>query len=112
MDADKVNLFIATKGSNFPAESIPMIKERLLNLSSENEMAVMAMEYTNPILTIVLSVFFGELGVDRFIIGDIGLGIGKLLTGGGCGVWWLIDLFLIMDATKKKNLEKLMMTIG
>lgn len=112
MDADKVNLFIATKGSNFPAESIPMIKERLLNLPSENEMAVMAMEYTNPILTIVLSVFFGELGVDRFIIGDIGLGIGKLLTGGGCGVWWLIDLFLIMGATKKKNLEKFITAFG
>ena len=70
------------------------------------------MDYTNPILTIILSVLFGELGIDRFIIGDIGLGIGKLLTGGGCGIWWLIDLFLIMDATKKKNLEKLMMTIG
>jgi len=112
MDAEKVNLFIATKGDNFPAESIPMIRERLMNLSSNNEMAIMAMDYTNPVLTIVLSVLFGELGIDRFIIGDIGLGIGKLLTGGGCGIWWLIDLFLIMDATKKKNLEKLMMTIG
>ena len=112
MDAEKVNLFIATKGDNFPAESIPMIRERMINLSSNNEMAIMAMDYTNPILTIILSVLFGELGIDRFIIGDIGLGIGKLLTGGGCGIWWLIDLFLIMDATKKKNLEKLMMTIG
>lgn len=112
MDAEKVNLFIATKGDNFPAESIPMIRERLINLSSNNEMAIMAMDYTNPVLTIILSVLFGELGIDRFIIGDIGLGIGKLLTGGGCGIWWLIDLFLIMDATKKKNLEKLMMTIG
>ena len=112
MDAEKVNLFIATKGDNFPAESIPVIRERLMNLSSNNEMAIMAMDYTNPVLTIILSVLFGELGIDRFIIGDIGLGIGKLLTGGGCGIWWLIDLFLIMDATKKKNLEKLMMTIG
>ncbi|MBO4564859.1 MAG: TM2 domain-containing protein [Bacteroidaceae bacterium] len=112
MNADKVNLFIASKGDNFPSESIPMIKERLTNLSDDNELAVMAMDFTNPVLTIVLSVFFGELGVDRFIIGDIGLGIGKLLTGGGCGVWWLIDLFLIMGATKKKNFEKLMTAIG
>ena len=112
MNADKVNLFIASKGDNFPSESIPMIKERLTNLSDDNELAVMAMDFTNPVLTIVLSVFFGELGVDSFIIGDIGLGIGKLLTGGGCGVWWLIDLFLIMGATKKKNFEKLMTAIG
>ena len=112
MDAEKVNLFIATKGDNFPAESIPMIRERLINLSSNNEMAIMAMDYTNPILTIILSVLFGELGIDRFLIGDIGLGIGKLLTGGGCGIWWLIDLFLIMDATKKKNFEKFIMITG
>lgn len=108
MDAEKINLFIATKGENFPTESIPMIKERLAHISPENEMAIMATDYTNPVLAIVLSVVFGELGVDRFLIGDIGLGIGKLLTGGGCGIWWLIDLFLIMDATKKKNFEKFM----
>ena len=52
-------------------------------------------------------IFIGTLGVDRFYIGDVGLGIGKLLTGGGCGIWWLIDIFLITDATKQKNLEQL-----
>ena len=109
MDAEKINLFIATKGSNFPTESIPMIKERLANISAESEMAIMATEYTSPVLSIILSVVLGELGIDRFLIGDIGLGIGKLLTGGACGIWWLIDLFLIMDATKRKNFEKFMM---
>ncbi len=109
MDAEKINLFIATKGSNFPTESIPMIKERLANISPESEMAIMATEYTSPVLSIILSVVLGELGIDRFLIGDIGLGIGKLLTGGACGIWWLIDLFLIMDATKRKNFEKFMM---
>lgn len=75
-------------------------------------MAIMAADYTSPVLSIVLSVIVGELGIDRFLIGDIGLGIGKLLTGGGCGIWWLIDLFLIMDATKKKNFEKFIMITG
>ncbi|MCK9266170.1 TM2 domain-containing protein [bacterium] len=37
----------------------------------------------------------GELGVDRFYMGYIGLGILKLLTLGGFGVWWLIDIILI-----------------
>ena len=47
------------------------------------------------------------LGVDRFYIGDIGAGVGKLLTGGGLGVWWLVDLFVIQKKTKKNNSEDL-----
>jgi hypothetical protein len=47
------------------------------------------------VLTLVLSILVGSLGVDRFMMGQIGLGILKLITGGGCGVWWLIDVILI-----------------
>ena len=42
----------------------------------------------------LLSVFVGWLGVDRFYIGQTGLGILKLITLGGCGVWYLIDIIL------------------
>lgn len=52
------------------------------------------------VLTLVMSAVFGQLGVDRFIMGHVGLGILKLITFGGLGVWWLIDLILI--ATKHK----------
>ena len=45
---------------------------------------------------ILLSVFLGSLGVDRFYLGYIGLGIVKLLTVGGFGIWYLIDLILII----------------
>ncbi|MDD4955696.1 MAG: TM2 domain-containing protein [Candidatus Omnitrophica bacterium] len=47
------------------------------------------------IVALLLSVFLGHLGIDRFYLGYIGLGILKLLTFGGCGIWWLIDLILI-----------------
>ena len=49
-------------------------------------------------LTLVMSILFGSLGVDRFMMGQVGLGILKLLTCGGFGIWWLIDVILI--ATK------------
>ncbi len=52
----------------------------------------------NWVLTLIMSILFGSLGVDRFIMGHIGLGILKLITFGGCGIWWLVDLILI--ATK------------
>lgn len=46
--------------------------------------------------TILLSFFLGGLGVDRFYLGQTGLGIAKLLTVGGFGVWSLIDFILIV----------------
>ncbi len=46
-------------------------------------------------VALILSVLAGQFGVDRFYTGYIGLGILKLLTGGGCGIWWLIDVILI-----------------
>lgn len=48
------------------------------------------------LITLLLCVFLGELGVHRFYVGKIGTGILMLITLGGCGIWWLIDLIFIV----------------
>ncbi len=47
------------------------------------------------VVAIILSVLLGGLGVDRFYLGYVFLGILKLLTFGGFGIWYLIDILLI-----------------
>lgn len=47
------------------------------------------------LVAVLLSWFVGTLGIDRFYLGYTGIGIAKLLTFGGCGVWALIDAILI-----------------
>ena len=55
-------------------------------------------DYTTAL---IISLFVGVFGIDRFYLGQVGLGVAKLLTLGGCGIWALIDFILI--AMRKVN---------
>lgn len=47
------------------------------------------------LIAVLLSLLFGFLGLDRFYLGYFWLGLLKLLTLGGFGIWWLFDFILI-----------------
>ena len=52
-----------------------------------------------------MSIIFGWIGVDRFMMGKVGTGLLKLITLGGLGVWWLIDLILIATKYEFKDVK-------
>ncbi len=94
-------------GKNFESHMVPRIRERLLNADESKWSLIQSLDFKNPTMLLIISILIGYLGVDRFVIGDVGLGIGKLLTCGGLGIWTIIDWFLIMGATREKNIQKL-----
>ena len=46
--------------------------------------------------TLLYSVLLGFLGMDRFCLGKTGTAVGKLLTLGGVGIWWIVDVVLLV----------------
>ncbi|MFZ3385966.1 MAG: TM2 domain-containing protein [Candidatus Hydromicrobium sp.] len=63
------------------------------------------MKEVNWVLALVMSIVFGQLGVDRFIMGHVGLGILKLITFGGFGIWWIVDVILIATKYNFSNVK-------
>lgn len=108
MTRQEADLFIATHQDTFPPVLMPQIYDMLIRQPLNQNIMLRSVNFKNPTVSLILSLFLGYLGVDRFYIGDIGLGIAKLLTGGGCGIWTIVDWFLIMEATRRKNYEKLL----
>lgn len=100
-------LFITANGKKFPTGSLLYLKDKLDNADEDTMLLLSTIDFKDPFVMLIISWFVGAFGVDRFLIGDKGLGVAKLLTLGGCGFWALIDLFLISSRTRETNLAKL-----
>tara|TARA_R110002072_G_scaffold142597_7_gene287991 strand:+ start:2890 stop:3228 length:339 start_codon:yes stop_codon:yes gene_type:complete len=107
MEAQKVDMFIMANGKFFESHHVPQIRERLLQMDDSKWGLVQTLQFKDPTTSLIVSLLGGSLGIDRFMIGDTGMGVGKLLTCGGLGIWAIIDWFMIMGATRDKNIAKI-----
>lgn len=57
----------------------------------------------------LLCFFLGVLGVHRFYVGKVGTGVLQLLTAGGLGIWWLVDLILIIVGSFRDKRERVLL---
>lgn len=112
MDAQKVDLFMMSNVKFFEEHQLKAIREQLLALDDEKWPMIQMLQFKEPTTSLLISIFAGAYGIDRFYIGDTGMGVGKLLTCGGLGIWAIVDWFMIQGATRQKNIEKLQLALA
>ena len=112
MDSQKIDMFLVANAKFFPAENFPMIRAQLEKADDTKFIQLQSIPYKDPTTILIFSIFLGHWGVDRFMLGETGLGIAKLLTCGGLGIWAIIDWFIIMGHTRDLNYATLMRNLS
>lgn len=114
MEADRfAENYVLANREYFPQEKIALLKDKLSRMEEEKQIAVQSVPLKNPTVTLLLAVFAGALGADRFYIGDILLGVLKLLLSlifVGL-IWAIIDIYICYKKTKEMNFQNVSMYI-
>lgn len=111
MEKSKIDLYLTTNAKYFEPSAVPIIRQKLEQANDDALITLQACELKDPTTLLLVSIFLGSFGVDRFMLGDIGMGILKLLTGGCCGILTIIDWFTISKKVKEKNLATISMVL-
>lgn len=110
--SEKVDMFLTVHGSKFFAYQIEDIRRQLMELSDSQLNKVMAQGYKDPTAMFLISLLGGSLGIDRFMLNDVLLGIIKLVTCAGMFIWLIVDWFLIQDMAREYNYKLLIQSIS
>lgn len=108
LDQSKIDMYIMTNQKYFPEGKIVYLKDKLRTMDEEKFSLISTIEMKDPTTILLVSIFLGVLGIDRFMIGDTGMGILKLLTCGCCGILTIVDWFTISKKAKEVNFNKIM----
>lgn len=108
MDTSKVDMYIMANQKYLPAEKIVYVKEKLLSADESKFNLLSTIEFKDPTTILLVSIFLGTLGIDRFMLGETGMGILKLLTFGVCGILTIVDWFTVQKKAREHNFNALM----
>ena len=108
---NKLDMWYVSNQQFFRPEKMPLIREKLAEVPEARLSLLYAVEMKDPATLLLVSIFFGYLGVDRFMLGHIGFGILKLLTGGGFLIFWLIEIITVQNRTRDVNFNNLMKVV-
>lgn len=86
MQTSKIDMWRMSNNDKFTPEQMQAICSKLEQADDNAVQTVIMLELKSPTVVLILSLFLGALGVDRFILGQTGLGILKIITISGLGV--------------------------
>ncbi len=107
MTKEQIDQLININASRIAPEYIEAIRQKLEGADEGAAQAAFAGLKSGGVMTLI-AWLVGSLGIDRFMLGDTTLGIIKLITCGGCGIWSLIDIFTASGRTRKYNAQKIL----
>lgn len=99
----RTDAFLLRNCDKFHGDQILAVRSAINSLPEERQVQAELVSLRSPQLVMVMAWFFGMFGVDRFMNGQIGLGILKIITLGGVGFWLLIDIFTAYKRTQIRN---------
>ena len=107
-----MNLMSAWR-DKIPQEQAFIVQQQLEDVDEQSLYALTTISLKDPMIGLLLGIFFGFFGIDRFYKGDVGLGVVKLLL---CwltlGIWWAIDLYLVWHGIKNDNVKKIAQSLA
>ncbi len=111
MDSKKVNLYLSMNSKNFETSKILIVKKYLEEMDEDKAVILQSLTYKDAATAWLLGIF---LAADRVYLGQVGLGIFKMLLSFFVVglIWWLIDLFTMSSRIKKANFEKFIKIIS
>ena len=103
MKQELVQAFMLKNGECFDFVTAQEVQKKLEALDDSNSAILYSLNLQKPTVMLIIAIL---LGWDRFFLDDIALGVVKVITCYGCGIWWLIDIFSVKKRTYEYNYKK------
>ena len=107
MSTEQIDQMMLANANKIDISCEKAIRQRLVATDEGTALTTFA-ELKSPTTVLLVSIFLGALGIDRFMLDQKLKGVLKLITAGGCGIWTVIDWFTSGDRTRTYNTKRLL----
>ncbi|MBR2236844.1 MAG: TM2 domain-containing protein [Prevotella sp.] len=107
MSTEQIDQIVKENYVKISPESEETIRQKLVGADEGMAQTAFA-NLKSPTTVLLVSIFLGALGIDRFLLGQKLYGVLKLVTAGGCGIWTIVDWFTTGERTRAYNTKNIL----